>query len=163
MNDDIRAVDASRAAEAVQLLKGAAQWLIDRGIGHWSLEEFRAEDFEAAAGAGELIMGFEERDIAAVMLLQSADRLYWPLAPVGSALYVHKLAVRRASAGRRWSARMIEWAAAVARERAIPRLRMDTMPGSVLQSLYESYGFIAIDQTPVRLEAVSVIRMERML
>jgi hypothetical protein len=118
--------------DAVRILKEAAQWLIKRGIGHWSVDEFRTGDFAAAADAGELVIGFEDGEAAAVMLLQIVDALYWPTESRGSALYILKLAVRRAAAGRRWSARMVEWAAAEARARAIPRLRLDTSPGPVL-------------------------------
>jgi len=147
----------------VRLLKETARWLIDRGIGHWSVDEIRTEDFRAAAEAGELVIGFEDGEAAAVMLLQSVDVAYWPTEAQGSALYIHKLAVRRASAGRRWSARLIEWAAAQARARGIPRLRLDSLPGSVLQKLYEADGFTVVDPRPVRVGTVTVIRMERML
>lgn len=160
---EIRTVDSAHAIRAVSILKEAAQWLIDRGMGHWSVDDFRVADFEAAGEAGELVVGFEGAEAAAVMLLQSSDAMYWPTEARDAALYIHKLAVRRRSAGQRWSAHMVEWAAAQARARAIARLRLDTLPGSGLQALYESYGFVAVDQYPIRVASVSVIRMERRL
>lgn len=160
---EIRTVDAAHARRAVNMLKDVAQWLIDRGMGHWSVDEFRVADFEAAGEAGELVLGFEGAEAAAVMLLQSSDTIYWPTEAPGSALYIHKLAVRRMSVGQRWSAHMVEWAAAQARARAIARLRLDTLPGSGLQALYEGYGFVAVDRYPIRVASVSVIRMERRL
>jgi GNAT superfamily N-acetyltransferase len=160
---DIQTADVSRVAEVVHLLKGVSQWLIDRDLGHWSIDEFRLEDFLAAAEAGELIVGLEDGACAATMLLQSMDSLYWPTEPPMAALYIHKLAVRRASAGRQWSARMIQWAEAAARARAIARLRLDTVLGPVLRRLYESYGFICVDRYPIQVGAFPVIRMERIL
>ena len=159
--DRIEFVDAARAAEAVGILREAAQWLIDRGLGHWSVDEFNRADFVAHAQAGELVIGFEDESAAAVMLLQSSDSLYWPMEPADAALYIHKLAVRRASAGRRWSHRMIEWAARQARTRGVAHLRLDTIPKSVLQSLYEQEGFVSVDRYPIRVGSTVVIRMER--
>jgi len=161
--DRIEFVDAACAAEAVGILREAAQWLIDRGLGHWSVDEFKRADFAAHAQAGELVIGFEDEFAAAVMLLQSSDPLYWPTEPPGAALYIHKLAVRRASAGRRWSHRMIEWAASQARTRGIAHLRLDTIPKSVLQSLYEQEGFVSVDRYPIRVGPTVVVRMERRL
>jgi len=163
MGYEIRIVGATHARDAVCILKEATQWLIGRGMKHWSLDNFQIADFEAAAAIGELIVGFEGDEAAAVMLLQTADEVYWPTEIPGSALYIHKLAVRRASAGRRWSAQMVEWAAVQARAHAIPRLRLDTVPGTGLQTLYESYGFVAVDQYPFRVATTTVIRMERRL
>ena len=160
---EIGIATAARAADAVRILKEAAQWLIERRIGHWSVDEFRMEDFAAAADAEELVIGLEDGAAAAVMLLQITDALYWPTESPGAALYIHKLAVRRAAAGQRWSARMIAWAATEARARAIPRLRLDTVPGPALRDLYETYGFVVVDPGPIKVGAVTVIRMERML
>jgi hypothetical protein len=46
-----------------------AQWLIDRGTGHWSVDAFHEDEFEACASAGELVIGFEDNAAAAVILL----------------------------------------------------------------------------------------------
>jgi hypothetical protein len=118
-SDHIQIVDAARVAEAITILREVAQWLIDRGLGHWSGDEFNRQDFLTAAHVGELVIGFEGEIAAAVMFLQSVDPLYWPTEPSGAALYLHKLAVRRASAGRHWSHRMIEWATRQARARCL--------------------------------------------
>jgi GNAT superfamily N-acetyltransferase len=160
---DIRIVDATYIAAAIAILREAAQWLIDRGMGHWSVDTFHDDESEARASAGELVIGFEDNAAAAVMLLQDLDTFYWPTEPRAAALYIHKLAVRRASAGQQWSHHMIEWAAAQARARAIPHLRLDTVTGPVLRSLYERLGFHRVDAYPIRIDSLSVIRMERRL
>jgi hypothetical protein len=160
---EIRYADVTHAEAAVCILKEATQWLIDRGLSHWALDDFQIANFVAAAAAGELIIGFEGAEAAAVMLLQGADAIYWPTEMPGSALYIHKLAVRRTSAGRRWSAHMVEWAAAQASARAVPRLRLDTLAGTTLQTLCESYGFLPVDRCPIRVATATVIRMERRL
>ncbi len=99
-----------RAAAAI--LREAATWAAQQGIDVWRLDELQDADFERAAAAGEVVLGFEGAEVAATMLLQSADPVYWPDDPPGAALYVHKVGVRRASAGRGWLARIIEFAAA---------------------------------------------------
>jgi GNAT superfamily N-acetyltransferase len=163
VSDRIEIAEATRAGEAVDILQGVTHWLKARGYSYWLADEFRIEDFEAAANAGELIMGSEGEQGAAIMLLQRTDPRYWPTEPPDAALYIHKLAVRRISAGRRWGTRLIEWAAAEARARGIARLRLDTVPGTVLQSMYEQQGFIVVDRYPIRVGLVTVIRMERVL
>jgi GNAT superfamily N-acetyltransferase len=163
LSDRIEVVKATRAAEAVGILQGVTHWLKARGHSYWSVDEFRIEEFEAAANAGELVMGFEGDQGAAVMLLQRMDPRYWPTEPPGAALYIHKLAVRRISAGRRWGARLIEWAAGEALARGVGRLRLDTVLGPVLPSMYEQQGFIVVDRYPMRVGPVTVIRMERAL
>jgi GNAT superfamily N-acetyltransferase len=160
---DIRIVDSTHVAEAIAILREAAQWLIDRGMGHWSVDAFQEGEFQMCASAGELVIGFEDNAAAAVMLLQDLDTLYWPTEPRAAALYIHKLAVRRASAGRQWSHHMLEWAATQARARAIPQLRLDTVTGPVLRSLYEREGFHSVDVYPIRVNSAVVIRMERRL
>ena len=43
--------------------------MIDRGTGHWSVDAFHEDEFEACASAGELVIGFEDNAAAAVILL----------------------------------------------------------------------------------------------
>jgi len=97
------------------------------------------------------------------MLLQPDDRTYWPEAAPGTALYIHKVGVRRAFAGRGWLRRLVDFAADDARSRGLGRLRLDTLPGPALQSLYEGLGFSALVEPPYRVAGRTVIRMERLL
>jgi len=124
-------------------------------------EELRDAEFQAAAAAGELILGFEGSEAAATMFLQSADAKYWPEAEPGSALYVHKVAVRRASAGRGWLQRLIYFAAREARDRGVPFLRLDTVHRPKMQAMYEELGFRVLVEEPIVMYGQQMIRLER--
>src|SRR5712671_667204 len=84
------------AAAAVAILREATEHFARRGIVVWTREELRESEFVAAAAAGELVLGYCGEEPAATMLLQTLDPRYWPEAAAGTALYVHKVAVRRA-------------------------------------------------------------------
>ena len=159
----MRRVHAENAAEAVAILREAAAWAAARDAPVWTPDELRVEDFAAAARAEELVLGYAGATAAATMLLQAADPVYWPEAAPGSALYVHKVAVRRAYAGQRWVDRLIEFAAADARRRHIGRLRLDTMLRPPLRALYERLGFTVIPEEPLLMRGRRMIRMERVL
>jgi GNAT superfamily N-acetyltransferase len=156
-----RVRDAASARVGLAILREAAAWAAASGIAVWEPAELREAEFEAAAAAGELILGFEGASPAATMLLQSADAVYWPEAEPGSALYVHKVAVRRASAGRGWLPRLIEFAAQEAHQRAIPFLRLDTVHRPKMQAMYEDLGFRVLAEEPMTMYGRRIIRLER--
>jgi GNAT superfamily N-acetyltransferase len=129
----------------------------------WADAELREQDFLRAAGLGELVMGFSGDCSAATMLLQSSDPIYWPEAAPNTALYLHKIAVLREFAGRGWLTRLVDFAAQDARDRAIRRLRLDTLWRSPLQGLYARHGFVAVDEAALVMHGRLMMRMERAL
>jgi len=160
---EIRRSGPEAAAEAVSILREAAAHFAQRGIEVWTEDELREDDFAAAARAGELIVGYTGALAAATMLLQPADLLYWPAAAPQSALYVHKVAVRRAFAGRGWLERLVAFAASEAGARGLPFLRLDTLEGPTLRALYERFGFVALAEPPIVVRGRRLIRMQRRL
>ena len=159
----VRRVSVAGARDAVAILREAAAWAAARGVDVWTAQELRDEDFERAAEARELVIGYADATAAATMLLQTADPIYWPEAAPDSAIYLHKIAVRRAFAGRRWLSRLIEFAAADAKEKGIALLRLDTLSRPELQSLYERHGFSVLPEAPLLMRGRLMIRMERAL
>ena len=160
---DVRRVAAGSAGDAVAILLEAAAHFAARGIEVWTADELHEADFAAAASAGELYLGYAGRHAVATMLLQSADPVYWPEAAPGSALYIHKVAVRRAAAGGGWLNQLIGHAVREALLREVPFLRLDTLEGPVLRSLYERLGFAALVEPPIEARGRRLIRMERRL
>lgn len=143
----IRAVGPEYVAHALVILREASQWLATLGMPVWSEYDLQRSDLPGHSAAGCLILGFSGAEPAACMLLQRSDPLYWPRAVEGSALYLHKLAVRRAHAGCGWGPRMIAWAKAEAGRQQIRRLRLDTFADSWLADYYLMHGFRVISQT----------------
>jgi GNAT superfamily N-acetyltransferase len=161
--DDVRCVGPASAGDAVSILREAAAHFAKRGIDVWTGDELRDADFIAAASAGHLYLGYAGAQAVATMLLQPADLLYWPEAKAGSGLYIHKVAVRRAAAGRGWLARLIDHAVSEAVARGVPFLRLDTLEGPTLRSFYERLGFSALNEPPIEARGRRLIRMERRL
>jgi GNAT superfamily N-acetyltransferase len=156
----IRFVGPEFAEAAIGILREVSQWTAKRGLCSWSELELLGINLRHHAETGELVLGFAGDKAVACMLLQSADPVYWPRAALGTALYVHKLAVSRRSAGQRWSARMLEWAKDQARARGIRRLRLDTLAHSPLPALYGEYGFRLVDRSPIVVRGVEMVRMQ---
>jgi GNAT superfamily N-acetyltransferase len=157
----VRFADVAEGETALSILLEAAAWGAARGTDVWSEAELRSIDFAAAARARELVIGHEGTAPAATMLLQTSDPIYWPDDAPGDALYVHKVAVRRAFASRDWLTRLLEFATTAARGRAIGRLRLDTILRPRLKSMYERHGFITIVEKPLVRNGRQMIRMER--
>jgi GNAT superfamily N-acetyltransferase len=157
----IRRVGVEYANDAVSILREAAAWALARGILVWRADELPEEDFRAAALSGELVMGFNDGLAVATMLLQSSDPIYWPEIAPNTSLFLHKIAVRRAHAGRGWLGRLIEFADQNALRLGIGWLRLDTLPGSPLRHLYEQHGFSVVDGPPVVHLGRAMIRMQR--
>jgi len=160
-DNPIRLVGAEYASDAVSILKEAAAWALSRGIVVWRTDELLEQDFRGAALLGELVMGFNDGQAVATMLLQSSDPIYWPEIAPNTSLFLHKIAVRRAHAGRGWLGRLVEFADQTARGSDIRWLRLDTLHGSPLRNLYEQQGFCVIDEPPVMHLGRPMIRMQR--
>ncbi|HEY3637802.1 MAG TPA: GNAT family N-acetyltransferase [Rhizomicrobium sp.] len=159
----IERVGIAEAGAVADILQEVTDWSCRFGDPIWAPEELALEIQQGVAAAGEQIAGFEGPAIVACMRLQRIDKLYWPDAPEGEALYLHKLAVRRASSGRGWSERMIRWAEQQCRTAGMPFLRLDTLAGTRLVSLYEQFGFRVVDREPLLIAGHQIVRMERLL
>jgi GNAT superfamily N-acetyltransferase len=148
------------AGAALEILREVAQWLVDIGRPLWRVESFRLDDLERAARGGELVLGFESSGPVASMLLQTRDDIYWPNDPVGEALYIHKVAVRRCAAGQQWSTRLLAFAMEQARDAGARFLRLDTAGRVELLSLYQSQGFYVVDEHPRLVDGIPIYRLE---
>jgi GNAT superfamily N-acetyltransferase len=159
----IRYAKADEALLANAILREAAQWLADSGRKLWDESEFDAGDIAERAVRGELVLGFDDGRAVACSYLQVDDDAFWPVARVHEALYVHRLAVLRSQAGKGWSRRLLDWAAGEARRRGRTYLRLDTEVRPKLIALYESAGFLRVDQEPITVGTHRVVRFERAL
>jgi GNAT superfamily N-acetyltransferase len=155
-----RATEAD-APVAASILREVSEWLVARGRKLWDPDEISDEDVARHARAGELVIGREGDKAVACMYLQRSDPFFWPQANADEALYVHRLAVRRAFAGQGLAPEMLEWAATEARRLCLPFIRLDTELRPSLMSLYENAGFICVDATPIIVGTHEVVRFQR--
>ena len=157
----IRQLDMSQASQASAILIEAAAWATSNRAHLWDESEISDASCEGWARDGVLFAGFDADTMAAVFCLHENDALYWPEAAAGSALYLHKVAVRRASAGLGWLDRIVAWAVDETRRRSVTTLRLDTLAGSRLVGLYESRQFVLVDAEPIAIGGRVIVRMER--
>ena len=127
-------------AEVAALLDEATVWVGERGYEQWPLP-FPREELEAAVERGEVYVAELDGAVVATVTLLWNDPTYWGERPADAA-YVHKLAVSRASAGRRIGHAIVEWADATAAAADRDYLRLDCLrdnPG--IRDYYERLGF----------------------
>lgn len=156
----IRYAGVEEAAIAVEIWREAAAWAKASGHPYWRDDTLRLEIAEAHRRAGELVLGFGDNAACACMLLQTSDPMFWLEKQDDPALYVHRLAVKRASAGKGWGSALLAWAAGRAADIGVP-LRLDCAPRPRLMNLYTTNGFVAVDAGPVERGGFTVMRYER--
>jgi GNAT superfamily N-acetyltransferase len=160
---EVRRVYGAAALEAIDILREASLWTANFGRPIWPLDSFTIEEHRDLASAHEQIGGFEDSKMVACMRLQKRDDIFWPGDPPGEALYLHKLAVRRASSGKGWTARMVEWALDECRKENARALRLDTVANGKLPAFYESLGFRLVDGPPIRIDEMDIVRLEMLI
>lgn len=147
--------------EVYALIREIAQWLIDRGDALWGEEEISRDELLRVAQAGELITGRVAGTLAACMYLHDEDRVFWPEARPGEALYVHRLGVARRFAGAGYSHAMLDWAEREARCMKRCFVRLDCEPRPKLLALYRGAGFVPVDPGPVQVGRHWVVRQQK--
>jgi GNAT superfamily N-acetyltransferase len=153
--DDVPETDA--------LIRATAEWLINKGEPLWGPNETSLDELRRVARIGELIVGRVASELATCMFLHNEDRLFWPLAALGEALYIHRLAVARKFAGRGYAHAMLDWAADEARRQGRLFLRLDCEPRAKLLALYRNAGYRRIDSEPIQVREHFVVRHEKAL
>ena len=160
---EIRLATRNDATEALATLAEATEWSTRFGEPIWPIGSFTLAEQRDLAAAGELVVGFDRGRMSACMRLQHSDDLIWPDDPPGDALYVHKVAVRRAAAGQGWLSAMIGYAIANAREAGVNAVRLDTVPLARMVELYAGLGFETVDPGPRPFNGRMLVRLERRL
>lgn len=160
---EVRRVYGADALEAIDILREASLWTAQFGRPIWPLDGFATEEQHVIAAAHEQVGGFEDSRMVACMRLQKRDDIFWPDDPPGEALYLHKLAVRRAASGKGWTARMVEWAVNECRKENARALRLDTVAESKLPAYYESLGFHLVDKPLMLVDEMYIVRLQLLI
>jgi len=133
---------STEAPAVAAVLTEAAQWLAEGGRPLWSAADTGLERIQRDTDAGRYVVAKDNGEWAGVMRLDLEDPSFWPEIASGSALFVHKLAVRRAWAGRGVSRALLSHARDHARALGRPWLRLDCVADrTALRTLYEGFCF----------------------
>jgi GNAT superfamily N-acetyltransferase len=142
MDIEIRKAAPSEAVLVSDVLTEAALWLRARGAELWSSDSVSLSRVAPEVEEGLYFLAWSGAASVGAMRLTWTDPFYWPEAVPGEALYVHRLAVRRAFAGGRASSALLVWAAAHAQAHGARFLRLDCQaPRAALRRVYERFGF----------------------
>jgi GNAT superfamily N-acetyltransferase len=124
------------------VLLEAFSWMEEGGTSLWTRDEISCESIRADVAAGCYYLLSDGGDIQATFMIQNEDSLYWPEAKAGEALYLHRIAVRRAFAGTGLTRSILAFVVEQARAENLGLIRLDcdrTRAG--LNNLYTSLGF----------------------
>ena len=146
--------------QVAEVLQEAARWITTWRSQLWDPalvgEAFAAPIVER----GQMLAARTGGVIAGVMILSPEDPHFWPDRPPGEAVYLHKLAVRRAYAGLGLPAELMDEAARLAAAQGRRILRLDCDPP--LAAFYQGLGFRPVDEIDVRHPEAGPMRVARM-
>lgn len=128
----------------LDLLAEAAEWTAARGFPNWP-PRFAPHLISSTAANGELFVAESASAVHATVTLQWDDSRFWgdvPMVAAGDVGYVHRLAVRRACAGRGIGYQVLGWADEQVRANGGRWLRLDVATNNgPLRRYYETAGF----------------------
>lgn len=124
----------------MKLLSDARRWHREKGVDVW--QAFDPVQIGKDIREGRVFVAQAGGLVCGTVTLVDRDALVWGRDERGDALYIHKLASSRASAGTGIGERLIDWARGEARRRGRKWLRLDTWNGNRgMREYYEGQGF----------------------
>lgn len=143
----ISEVQEQNLSLSCEIMKESAEWLIQRRMPLWKVEDLTPEFMGGHVARKELFLATVDNEGAGTIILQETDELFWPEVNDGKSLFFHKLAVRRKFAGSGVSKALMDYAYLVAKSRGKTFLRMDcSARHPPLRLFYENNGFQFLDQ-----------------
>lgn len=139
---EIRIARETEAALVSSVLVEAATWIARRNAPLWPMEQLGADAIAADVGAGRYALAMVGTEAVGTARLTLDDPEYWPDAVTGVAVYVHKIAIRRAWAGAGLPGMILAWCETRALAAGCGYLRLDCdAQRPKLCRLYEGLGF----------------------
>ena len=142
----IRRARPDEAATVADMWDEAGRWLATIGSDQWQYPA-RSGRIMASIAAGECwLVETGGESVATIALDGYADPDFWSAADgPDAALYVHRMVVRRASAGSGLGSALLDWAAGRAESAGRPWLRLDAWRTNLrLRAWYEAEGFALV-------------------
>jgi GNAT superfamily N-acetyltransferase len=156
----VRQAGQNELEEVVAILVEAAQWVTSQGYKQWSADHFLHPTqwafLHQKAKRGELYVAQYNSDMIGTIILQEPDKIdrgFWREEQT-EALYVHRLAIRRAFAGKRIGYALLAWAQERATLAGKKYLRLDCQATNpTLCAYYERVGFTCRGTVGLRCKA----------
>jgi GNAT superfamily N-acetyltransferase len=138
----VRQAESSDVEVVSAILTEAAAWLEGRSMAMWRANELTAERVLTEVGDGLFFLAEHNGRPAGTIKFQLSDLEFWPDVPQPEAAFIHRLAVRRESAGGTVSSALLSWAAQRTKSLGRQFLRLDCEASRPrLRAVYERFGF----------------------
>ncbi len=146
----IRAATSTELSEVLETLAEASRWEVARGFPHPWPVPFPEDRVRPGLDRGEVYRVSDPAGRpAGTVTLQWEDLPFWGPRPADAG-YVHRLAVRRAYAGRGLGSRILTWADGEVRARRREFVRLDCLTSAKrLHEFYRSNGFRPVGEVTV--------------
>jgi GNAT superfamily N-acetyltransferase len=139
---DIRFALEADADIVSSILVEAATWIAADGAPLWPVEQLSAKAIASDVAARRILLATIETEGVATARITQDDPECWPEAVPGVAVYVHRVAVRRAWAGRGLAGVLLAWCDNHAAQLGCGFVRLDCdAQRPKLRALYEGLGF----------------------
>jgi len=137
----VRQAMAPDTESVSSILQEAANWLVSQDAALWKADELAPDKIRADVSAGLFWLAVLNGQAVGCVRFQTEDELFWPDVPPGESAFIHRLAVRRKSAGGTISSALIDWAKEHAAELGKRYLRLDCEAATTkLCQVYERAG-----------------------
>jgi GNAT superfamily N-acetyltransferase len=134
--------------EAIDIIREAAQWLIDTGKPLWGIDELTAENLSNPPDEF-IVMWDGEQSIAAMTLSFTkniVDKHCWPDIPPDESGFLHKMSIRRKYAGKGLATLLVKHAKQLCKAKGVRYLRLDCLSDREgLMSFYKNCGFTLVE------------------
>ena len=148
----VTSVTESTVHTAADIMKEAAQWLIERDMPLWPLCELEPEKLTSHYHFENIFVGWIKDQAIASLCLVENDPVFWPQVAHDESLFVHKLSVRRSWAGLGFAHAMLNWVIGQAHQRHKRYVRLDCPAcRHRLCEYYQRIGFNHVDTRDVGL------------
>jgi GNAT superfamily N-acetyltransferase len=125
----------------LEILDDAARWVVSQGWDGWKPGSFSRQTILEQLERGEVYLGKIGGETIGTITLQWSDRMFWGEVPQDAG-YIHKLAVKRAHAGREVGLQLLRWAERRALSAGKRYLRLNCLASDRgLCNYYERAGF----------------------
>ena len=123
-------------------LREVGQWLVDNGQEMWGMDDLTLDNLVDDYTRDNCYIMYVDTIPAATFILQWEDPLYYGDVPVGTAGFIHKVAIRRIFAGQNLFLPMLDFCRTESRKRGVREIQLETdATRPKLMAFYERYGF----------------------
>jgi GNAT superfamily N-acetyltransferase len=160
---EIRRAQPHQVALVAEVLRAAAEALVQRGQSLWDPRELTEAAVSDDVRGGMYYLACDDDGPVGVFRFELEDVIYWPEVGAGSSAFVHRLAVHPRAQGHKLAHTLLSHAVQLARAEGRRYLRLDCSSGRPkLRGVYEQFGFRLHSQKQFRTAVVDRFELEVM-